>query len=566
MLLRAAPYGVLILLLVPLLGGLLGTLLPAFGYLPALGGDHFSLAPWRQLLAWPGLGKALGLSLWTGLAATLLSFLLAQFALAMLVASPWLRRLTLLTAPIIAIPHAAIAVGLLFLLSPSGWILRLLSPGITGFQRPPDWLIIGDAWGLSLILGLVIKELPYLLFMSLAALSQLPAERSLMVARSLGQTRLSAWFRAILPQLYPHLRLPLMAVLAFSLSVVDMALILGPNTPSTLAVQVLRWFSDPDLDFRYLASAGASLLTLVMLTSLAIWLLAERLVRHLGGGFLAWGVHRPRPWGRWLERASAIPAWVAVLLGMMALVPLAVWSLARRWRFPDALPSRWSLARWQQQAEALGEAWVNTLVLAAVACGISLVLVLASLEKEARFGRRLPRRGTELLKYLPLIVPQASFLFGFQVMALSLGLANSGLGRWGLVVWAHLLYVLPYSFIALTLAYQRFDPRLVQTAQSLGQGPWRIFWRIKLPLLSPAIWAALGIGVAVSVTQYLPTLLLGGGRIETLAVETVGRAAGGDRRVLAVFALCQAVLPFVALLLAGLIPRLQFWNRRGVWS
>ncbi len=566
MLLRAAPYGVLILLLLPLGGGLLGTLLPAFGYLPALGGDALDLAPWRMLWAWPGLAKSLGLSLWTGAAATLLSFLLAQFALAMLVASPWLRRLTLLTAPIIAIPHAAIAVGLVFLLSPSGWIMRLISPGLSGFARPPDWLIIADPWGLSLILGLVIKELPYLLFMSLAALSQLPAERSLMVARSLGHTRLSAWFRAILPQLYPHLRLPLMAVLAFSLSVVDMALILGPNTPPTLAVQVLRWFSDPELDFRFLASAGAVLLTLVMLASLAFWLLVEGLARRLGAGFLTWGPHRPRAWGRWLERASALPTWGAMGLGMTALIPLAVWSLARRWRFPDALPSRWSLARWQDQASALGEAWGHTLILAGLSCGLSLVLVLASLEKEARFGRRLPLRGTELLKYLPLIVPQTSFLFGFQVLALSFGISDTSLGRWGLVVWGHLLYVLPYSFIALTLAYQRFDPRLVQTAQSLGQGPWRIFWRIKLPLLSPAIWAALGIGVAVSVTQYLPTLLLGGGRIETLASETVGRSAGGDRRVLAVFALCQALLPFAALVLAGVIPRLQFWNRKGVWA
>jgi putative thiamine transport system permease protein len=382
----------------------------------------------------------------------------------------------------------------------------------------------------------------------------------------LGHSRLSAWFRVLLPQLYPHLRLPLMAVLAFSLSVVDMALILGPNTPPTLAVQILRWFSDPDLSLRLLASAGASLLSLVMLAVLLIWLAAERLIMLGARGFLSWGPARPSQLAEILERLSAAPTWCALALGLAALVPLLVWSLARRWRFPDAWPARWSLARWHGQAEALGNAWGNTLILASLATGLALVLVVLSLEKEARYGRRLSGQGTQLLKYLPLLVPQTSFLFGFQVLALAAGISDGQTGRWALVVWSHLLYVLPYGFISLSLAYQRFDPRLVQTAQSLGRGPWQIFWSVKLPLLSPAIWAAAAIGVAASVTQYLPTVLLSGGRIETLATETVGRSAGGDRRVLAVFALCQAALPFAALLLAGVAPRLMFWNRKGVWS
>ena len=46
--------------------------------------------------------------------------------------------------------------------------------------------------------------------------------------------------------LYRQIRLPLYAVLAFALSVVDMALVLGPSAPPVLAVQVLRWLTDPD--------------------------------------------------------------------------------------------------------------------------------------------------------------------------------------------------------------------------------------------------------------------------------------------------------------------------------
>jgi ABC-type phosphate/phosphonate transport system permease subunit len=58
-------------------GGLAGTLAPAFGYLPAIGGHAFSLDPWRELVAWPGFASSVRLTLVTGFAATLLSAFLA---------------------------------------------------------------------------------------------------------------------------------------------------------------------------------------------------------------------------------------------------------------------------------------------------------------------------------------------------------------------------------------------------------------------------------------------------------------------------------------------------------
>src|SRR5688572_12107223 len=58
---------------VPIGAGLAGTLAPAFGYLPAIGGNDFSLAPWRALFAYPGFASSLVLTLATGALATLLA-------------------------------------------------------------------------------------------------------------------------------------------------------------------------------------------------------------------------------------------------------------------------------------------------------------------------------------------------------------------------------------------------------------------------------------------------------------------------------------------------------------
>ena len=63
--------------LLPIAAGLAGTLLPAFGYLPAIGGNAFSLDPWRRLIAYPGITTSVMTSLSTGVSATIISVALA---------------------------------------------------------------------------------------------------------------------------------------------------------------------------------------------------------------------------------------------------------------------------------------------------------------------------------------------------------------------------------------------------------------------------------------------------------------------------------------------------------
>ena len=104
-LLRLAPGLTLVVFLAPIVAGLSGTILPAFGFLPALGGDSLSLEPWRQLFDTPGLAAALTLTLTTGWSATLLSMLIAVGMAATLHHRPVGRRLGAWIAPALAMPH-----------------------------------------------------------------------------------------------------------------------------------------------------------------------------------------------------------------------------------------------------------------------------------------------------------------------------------------------------------------------------------------------------------------------------------------------------------------------------
>src|SRR5690606_19974779 len=141
--------------------GLAGTWAPAFGVLPALGGTRPSLEPWRRLAEAPELAGALRLSLVSGFGATVLALALALGSIAAWHGTRAFRLVRRLLAPWLAVPHAAFALGLAFLLAPSGLAARLLSPWATGWERPPDWALVQDQAGIALTLGLALKETPF---------------------------------------------------------------------------------------------------------------------------------------------------------------------------------------------------------------------------------------------------------------------------------------------------------------------------------------------------------------------------------------------------------------------
>lgn len=553
------PAVTLFVLLGPVSAGLAGTFLPAAGYFPALGGTEPSLVHLRDLLGWPGFLPSVQLSLLTGLGATA-----ASLALVVLLYAGWhdtvvLRVIVRSLSPLLSVPHAAAAFGLAFLVAPSGWIVRMLSQWATGWQRPPDLLIVQDPWGLTLMAGLVAKEVPFLLLMTVAAIGQTDAARSVSIARSLGYGRVAGWLKAVFPLVYPQIRLPVYAVLAYSTSVVDMAMILGPGTPSTLAVQIVRWANDPDLSFRSRAAAGAVVQLLITLSALGAWRTMEIVLARIGRRWIERGRRGRQDLAlRGIGLAGVALTTASVTLGLGVL---ALWSVSGLWTFPNALPDAVTLHHWVSAAANLRGVLFETVLIAGVASAVSFALAVACLEVEYR---RVTRPGSAALwfLYVPLVVPQIAFLLGLQTFMLAVGADG---GRAG-VIFTHVLFVFPYVFLSFADPYRSWDARFGSVAQALGAGPNKVFWSVRLPMLLVPALTALAVGFAVSVGLYLPTLLIGAGRVATLTSEAVALASGGDRRLIGVVTLAQTGAVFVAFAAAATVPWLVRMAGRTVRS
>lgn len=544
--------GIISLLLVfPIAIGLIGTLLPTFAYFPPLGEYHLSLSPWRDLFSQGEFYASLKLTLITGIASPLLALWFALSLLTWGYQRPFFRKIEALLSPILAIPHAAIAIGLLFLLSPSGWLVRLFSPWLTGFDRPPNWITVQDPYGISLILALVIKEMPYLLFVMLATMKSINARESLRIGQALGYSRFTLWRKVLIPQLYPIIRLPIFIVVAFSLTVVDLALVIGPNTPSTLAVTLLRWFNDPDLSMRLMASAGAVTLMLVIVAVLAGWelshLLFSRLTRAERSNGKRFGFTDN------LLRIGVVLGLLTLLNAFVALALLPIWSLTKRWRFPDALPSQWTWDNIDRAMPLLMELTENTLIIAFIAtlmaCAISLVM-LESKRHNMTTSNTNRSHVFDWLIYVPILLPQIGFLFGLHVLLIYLNL-NGDLCA---IIALHLMYVLPYVYLTLKGPYLAYNEEYLWQANRLNNRPWRNYLSVKIAMLKPAIFTAFAIGFSVSIAQYLPTLIAGEGRYSTLTTEAVAQAASGDRKQVGSMAMLQAFFPIMVFWLAQFIP------------
>ena len=551
------PILTLLVMLGPVAAGLWGTLLPAFGHLPAAGLSGPSLEPFRDLFDWAGLPRAVMLSISTGLLATVISL-----AIVVLVTAGWFgtrpfRALERLLSPLLSVPHAAAAFGLAFLIAPSGWLSRLMSPGITGWVRPPDLLIVQDTWGLTMTAGLVIKEVPFLLLITLAALGQADARRSVTIAQALGYGRVTGWLKTVFPRVYAQIRPPVYVVLAYSMSVVDVAVILGPNTPPPLSVQIVKWMSDPDLAMRLEAAAGALLQLGLVVGALIIWRFGEMVGGYLGRRWIAKGSR-----GRFdpiVAQGALVAGGTSALIVLLGLAVLAIWSIAGFWGFPEALPDQFTLRNWMRFGPGTLDALGETALIACVVACVALLLTVGCLEAEYRYGLSFSQRTVWLI-YLPLLIPQTAFLPGLQTLMLGVG---ADVGRLP-VMLAHLVFVLPYVFLSLADPFRAWDTRMGTIATALRASPDGVLWRVRLPMLLRPILTALAVGLAVSVGQYLPTLLIGGGRVATLTTEAVALASGGDRRAIAVYGLIQTGAALVPFALALLLPALVWRNRRGL--
>lgn len=231
---------------------------------------------------------------------------------------------------------------------------------------------------------------------------------------------------------------------------------------------------------------------------------------------------------------------------ILPLVPLAIWSFAKGWFFPDILPKNWSLNAWQytisDTAGVIDSLWLTI--------WISLVATLLSILVGVPAGRALGmykfkgKEVVELMILAPTIVPGIAVVLGIHSVFISLGLNNTITG----VILVHLIPTLPYMVLVMSGIFANYDPAFEAQARSLGASPLKTFWYVTLPAIMPGIIVGGLFAFLVSWSQYILTLLVGGGRVITLPLLLFNFATSGRNDITGAIGMIY-ILPGIIILL-----------------
>jgi spermidine/putrescine transport system permease protein len=204
------------------------------------------------------------------------------------------------------------------------------------------------------------------------------------------------------------------------------------------------------------------------------------------------------------------------------------------WRYWDGVPGIRSSIFLSLQIALLA-----SLVATALGTAIALALV--------RYNFR-GRASTNILIFLPLSTPE--IVLGASLLTLFLNL-NVVFGFWTILI-AHIMFCISFAVVTVKARLVGFDRHLEEAAMDLGANEWTTFRKVTLPLIAPAILAALLLCFAISIDDFVVTYFNSGNKI-TFPLYVWGAARIGAPPQVNVIGTAIFVIALTAMLINVLV-------------
>jgi thiamine transport system permease protein len=429
--------------------------------------------------------------------------------------------LRLLMLPFV-VPTLVAAMGVLALWGPRGWLGGPLAQAGWSLEETPWLLLYGN---LFFNLCLVVRA-------GVDALEQVSAPR-VAAARTLGATPWRAFWRVEWPAIAPWLASALCLVFLYCFSGFGLALILGGQRYATVEVEIYTLVAYE----LALGQAGVLALWMLLLTgsvALAYAWLEKRLAAP--GRVSPVARQRPAGWAQWLAVWAAVGVLLVVcaapLLAILMQAARALWvgSGAEVLTEADTLAALWNTLRFSAMALAL-------------ATGLGLTHALAVRAFDATGGSGGWALAWRAAAYLPFVVSPVTVAFGLLL------LYPGWTASLALLVGAYALLAYPFVAKSLTAALDNLPASYAQAAASLGARPWRVLWRVTLPLVGRALRRGMAFAAATALGEFAVSLFLSRPEwttLTTLIYQRLGRPGAANLDAALVLACLLMLLALMA--------------------
>lgn len=222
--------------------------------------------------------------------------------------------------------------------------------------------------------------------------------------------------------------------------------------------------------------------------------------------------------GRALSFVAAI-VYVLILAPLVVVVAISA-SADNFIAFP---PTGYSL-RWFSNLVANTVLMQALLLSAEVACVVTVLSLLLGVPAALALSK-FQFRGQELVKAIllaPLLLPTLIIGLALLLAFAPLRLTSTVPG----LILGHMVVTLPFVIRMMSTAFSTLPEDIEAAAATLGAKPWRVLWRVTLPLAMPGLVACTALSFLLSFDETVISLFLSGPRVKTLPVEMVHYVEG----------------------------------------
>jgi putrescine transport system permease protein len=217
--------------------------------------------------------------------------------------------------------------------------------------------------------------------------------------------------------------------------------------------------------------------------------------------------------------------------------------------------------------QILSAAWLSIQIAATTATGAVILGTLAGLVL-TRFG---PFRGRAILQGLttaPLVMPEV--ITGLSMLLLFVSLEQLFTAWFGwqfdrgfaTIMIAHITFTMAYVTVVVQSRLAGFDDSLEEAALDLGARPAKVFFRITVPLILPAILSGWLLAFTLSWDDLVVTQFVSGPGSNTLPMVIFSRVRLGVSPVVNALATIMVLIVALGVVLSAVLMRRQEQRRK----
>ena len=254
-----------------------------------------------------------------------------------------------------------------------------------------------------------------------------------------------------------------------------------------------------------------------------------------------------------------VPIVLMIAFSFNASKSVTTWS-------PDSPSLRWYHQLFQDD-QILAAAWVSIQVAAMSATGAVILGTLTGLVL-ARFG---PFRGRAILRGMataPLVMPEVITGLSMLLLFVALEQLLQFLFGWQFdrgmttITIAHITFTMAYVTVVVQSRLASFDDSLEEAAMDLGARPAKVFFRITVPLILPAILSGWLLAFTLSWDDLVVTQFVSGPGSNTLPMVVFSRVRLGANPVVNALATIMVLIVALGVILSAVFMRRQELRRK----